>query len=48
MQAIGECQAVAESTVFNYIDQMLAYIEAALPASLLEQWLPRLSPRANG
>ena len=38
MQAIGECVEVAESTVFNYIHQMLPDIEAVLPASLLEQW----------
>jgi hypothetical protein len=38
MQAIAECVEVAESTVFNYIHQMLPYIEATLPASLLEQW----------
>lgn len=38
MQAIGECIEVAEATVFNYIHEMLPYIEAALPASLLEQW----------
>jgi len=38
MQAIAECVEVAESTVFNYIHEMLPYIEAALPASLLEQW----------
>lgn len=38
MQAIAECVEVAESTVFNYVHEMLSYIEATLPASLLEQW----------
>ncbi len=38
MQGIAECIGCAESTVCNYIHEMLPYIRAELPASLLEQW----------
>ena len=38
MQAIGETLDCAESTVCNYIHEMLPYIRSQLPASLLEQW----------
>ena len=38
MQAIAECINCAESTVCNYIHEMLPYIRDELPASLLEQW----------
>ncbi len=38
MQGIGECIGCAESTVWNYIHEMLPYIRDELPASLLEQW----------
>lgn len=38
MQALGECIDCAESTVCNYIHEMLPHIRAELPASLLEQW----------
>jgi hypothetical protein len=38
MQAIAETIDCAESTVWNYIHEMLPYIRTELPASLLEQW----------
>lgn len=38
MQAIGEIIGCAESTVCNYIHEMLPPIRTELPASLLEQW----------
>jgi hypothetical protein len=38
MQGIGECIGCSESTVWNYIHEMLPYIRDELPASLLEQW----------
>ena len=38
MQSIAECISCAESTVCNYIHEMLPYIREELPASLLEQW----------
>jgi hypothetical protein len=38
MQAIGETIECAESTVCNYIHEMLPHIRTQLPASLLEQW----------
>jgi len=38
MQALGETLDCAESTVCNYIHEMLPYIRSQLPASLLEQW----------
>lgn len=38
MQAIAETIECAESTVWNYIHEMLPHIRAQLPASLLEQW----------
>lgn len=38
MQGIGECIGCAESSIWNYIHEMLPYIRAELPASLLEQW----------
>lgn len=38
MQGIGACIGCAESTVWNYIHEMLPYIRDELPASLLEQW----------
>ena len=38
MQALAECADCAESTIWNYIHEMLPYIRAELPASLLEQW----------
>ena len=38
MQGISQCINCAESTVFNYIHEMLPYIREQLPASLLEQW----------
>jgi hypothetical protein len=38
MQAIAETIECAESTVCNYIHEMLPYIRTELPASLLEQW----------
>ena len=38
MQALGETIGCAESTVWNYIHEMLPYIRTELPASLLEQW----------
>ncbi|MGG6297912.1 transposase family protein [Leptolyngbya sp. AN02str] len=38
MQAIAETLECAESTVWNYIYEMLPHIQAQLPASLLEQW----------
>jgi len=38
MQAIAETIGCAESTVWNYIHEMLPYIRTELPASLLEQW----------
>lgn len=38
MQAIAETIECAESTVWNYIHEMLPLIRAQLPASLLEQW----------
>ena len=38
MQGLAECINCAESTVFNYIHEMLPYIRDELPASVLEQW----------
>ena len=38
MQALAEAIGCAESTVWNYIHEMLPYLRAELPASLLEQW----------
>jgi hypothetical protein len=38
MQALAEAIGCAESTVWNYIHEMLPYIRTELPASLLEQW----------
>ena len=38
MQGLAECIGSAESTIWNYIQEMLPYIRAELPASLLEQW----------
>jgi hypothetical protein len=38
MQAIAEILDCAESTVCNYIHEMLPYLRTELPASLLEQW----------
>jgi hypothetical protein len=38
MQAIAETIECAESTVWNYIHEMLPHIRTQLPASLLEQW----------
>jgi hypothetical protein len=38
MQAIAETIECAESTVWNYIHEMLPQVRAQLPASLLEQW----------
>jgi hypothetical protein len=38
MQALAEAIGCAESTVWNYIHEMLPYLRTELPASLLEQW----------
>lgn len=38
MQALSELVGCSESTVWNYIHEMLPYLRQALPASLLEQW----------
>ena len=38
MQALAEAIGCAESTVWNYIHEMLPYLRVELPASLLEQW----------
>ncbi|MCY7391157.1 MAG: transposase [Leptolyngbyaceae cyanobacterium CAN_BIN12] len=38
MQGLGETIGCAESTVWNYIHEMVPYIRRELPASLLEQW----------
>jgi hypothetical protein len=38
MQGLGEAIGCRESTVWNYIHEMLPYIRTELPASLLEQW----------
>jgi hypothetical protein len=38
MQAIAETIECAESTVWNYIHEMLPDLRTELPASLLEQW----------
>ena len=38
MQSWAETLACSEATVCNYIHEMLPYVRAALPASLLEQW----------
>ena len=38
MPGISECINCAESTLCNYIQEMLPYIREELPASLLEQW----------
>jgi hypothetical protein len=38
MQGLAETIGCAESTVWNYIHEMLPYIREELPASLLEQW----------
>jgi hypothetical protein len=38
MQSIAETIECAESTVWNYIHEILPYLCSQLPASLLEQW----------
>ncbi len=38
MQALAEAIGCSESTVWNYIHEILPYIRSELPASLLEQW----------
>jgi hypothetical protein len=38
MQGLATAIGCAESTVWNYIHEMLPYIRTELPASLLEQW----------
>lgn len=38
MQALAETMECAESTVWNYIHEMLPHLRTQLPASLLEQW----------
>jgi len=38
MQAIAQTVNCAESTVWNYIHELLPHIRVELPASLLEQW----------
>jgi hypothetical protein len=38
MQALAETIGCAESTVWNYIHEMLPHLRTELPASLLEQW----------
>ena len=38
MPGLAEAIGCAESTVWNYIHEMLPYIRSELPASLLEQW----------
>jgi hypothetical protein len=38
MQALAEAIGCSESTVWNYIHEMLPYIRSELPASLLEPW----------
>ena len=38
MQALAEAIGCCESTVWNYIHEMLPHIRNELPASLLEQW----------
>ena len=38
MQGLAEAIGCSESTVWNYIHEMLPYIRTELPASLLEQW----------
>jgi hypothetical protein len=38
MAAMGEVIDCSEATVWNYIHEMLPYLRAELPASLLEQW----------
>ena len=38
MPGISECLGCVESTIWNYIHEMLPYIRDELPASLLEQW----------
>jgi hypothetical protein len=38
MQALAEGIGCAESTVWNYIHEILPYLRRELPASLLEQW----------
>jgi hypothetical protein len=38
MQGLSQAIGCAESTVWNYIHEMLPYIRTELPASLLEQW----------
>jgi hypothetical protein len=38
MQVIAQTIECAESTVWNYIDEMLPHLRTQLPASLLEQW----------
>ena len=43
MQAIAECVEVAESTVFNYIHEMLPYIEATLPCQSSRAVAARMS-----
>lgn len=44
MQSLAECLDCAESTVWNYIHEMVPYIRLALPASLLEQWQQECTP----
>ena len=38
MQSLANAMGCAESTVWNYIHEMLPYLRRELPASLLEQW----------
>lgn len=38
MQSLAEMLGCSEATVWNYIHEMLPYVQQALPASLLEQW----------
>ena len=38
MQAIAQTIGCAESTVWNYIHEILPHLRTELPASLLEQW----------
>lgn len=38
MQALAQCVDCAESSIWNYIHEMLPCIRDELPASLLEQW----------
>lgn len=38
MQVLAQTIECAESTVWNYIHEMLPHLRTELPASLLEQW----------